>query len=131
MKLFVIAAEGDGPKREIHNERTPMQDAATRPQWLDEGLYPFRSHFVEINGNRVHFIDEENGPTPLLLHGNPTWSFLYRHIITQLSRRFRCVAVDYPGFGLSSARPGTVLSRVSTPLCLSSSSWRWTYVKWE
>ncbi len=83
-----------------------MQDKATHPQWLDEKLYPFQSHFVEIAGNRIHFIDEGQGPILLLLHGNPTWSFLYRHIITRLSPRFRCVAVDYPGFGLSTARPG-------------------------
>ncbi len=83
-----------------------MQDTVTRPQWLDERLYPFQSRFVEIEGNRIHYVDEGRGPTLLLLHGNPTWSFLYRHIITRLSRQFRCVAVDYPGFGLSLARPG-------------------------
>ncbi len=83
-----------------------MQDRSTRPQWLDEKLYPFQSRFVEIEGNRIHYVDEGRGPTLLLLHGNPTWSFLYRHIIRGLSRQFRCVAVDYPGFGLSSARPG-------------------------
>ncbi len=83
-----------------------MQNTAIRPQWLNEQLYPFQSRFVEIEGNRIHYVDEGSGPTLLLLHGNPTWSFLYRHIITQLTRQFRCVAVDYPGFGLSSARPG-------------------------
>ncbi len=82
-----------------------MQNAAIRPQWLDEQIYPFQDRFVEIEGNRIHYVDEGSGPTLLLLHGNPTWSFLYRHIIPRLSRRFRCVAVDYPGFGLSSARP--------------------------
>jgi len=89
-----------------HNQRTTMQGTTTRPQWLDEKLYPFQSRFVEIEGNQIHYVDEGRGPTLLLLHGNPTWSFLYRHIIIRLSRRFRCVAVDYPGFGLSSARPG-------------------------
>ncbi len=83
-----------------------MQDPATRPQWLNEQLYPFQSRFIEIEGNRIHYVDEGSGPTLLLLHGNPTWSFLYRHIITGLSPRFRCVAVDYPGFGLSTARQG-------------------------
>jgi haloalkane dehalogenase len=82
------------------------QSAPPRPPWLDEKLYPFRSHFIEIAGNRIHYIDEGQGPTLLLLHGNPTWSFLYRHIIPRLSRQFRCVAVDYPGFGLSAPGPG-------------------------
>ncbi len=85
---------------------TTVQETAPSPPWLDEQLYPFQSHFVEIEGNQVHYVDEGRGPTLLLLHGNPTWSFLYRHIVKRLSHRFRCVAVDYPGFGLSSARPG-------------------------
>ena len=50
--------------------------------------------------------DEGSGPTLLLLHGNPTWSFLYRDVIRALRDEFRCVALDYPGFGLSSPRPG-------------------------
>jgi haloalkane dehalogenase len=83
-----------------------MQDPTIRPPWLDEKLYPFRSHFIEIDSNQIHFVDEGSGPTLLLLHGNPSWSFLYRHVIRRLSHQFRCVALDYPGFGLSSARPG-------------------------
>src|SRR2546425_7184511 len=43
--------------------------------------------------------------TLLFLHGNPTWSFMYRDVIRALRDDFRCVALDYPGFGLSSARP--------------------------
>ena len=82
-----------------------MQDS-TSPQWLDKDLYPFQNRFLEIDGNRIHYVDEGHGPALLLLHGNPTWSFLYRQIISGLSSQFRCVAVDYPGFGLSSARHG-------------------------
>lgn len=76
------------------------------PAWLDRTLFPFASRFVEVDGNQVHYIDEGSGPTLLLLHGNPTWSFLYRHIVTELRSDFRCVALDYPGFGLSTARAG-------------------------
>jgi haloalkane dehalogenase len=54
----------------------------------------------------VHFIDEGTGPVFLGLHGNPTWSFLYRHIVRGLREQFRCVALDYPGFGLSTSPPG-------------------------
>ena len=43
-------------------------DTIQRPQWLDEQLYPFQSHFVEIEGNHIHYIDEGSGPTLLLLH---------------------------------------------------------------
>jgi haloalkane dehalogenase len=88
------------------SHRTTSHERAARPPWLDQQLYPFQSRFVAIDGNQIHYLDEGRGPTLLLLHGNPTWSFLYRHIISRLSRRFRCVALDYPGFGLSSPRPG-------------------------
>lgn len=49
----------------------------------------------------MHYIDVGGGIPILLLHGNPTWSFLYRKIVLQLQDGFRCIAVDYPGFGLS------------------------------
>jgi haloalkane dehalogenase len=75
------------------------------PGWVPEELYPFESRFEEIDGARVHYVDEGDGPPLLLLHGNPTWSFLYREIIRGLRDRFRCVAVDHPGFGLSKAGP--------------------------
>jgi haloalkane dehalogenase len=67
----------------------------------DQTLYPFRSRWLDSSAGRVHFIDEGEGAPILFLHGNPTWSFLYRGVITRLRRRFRCIAIDYPGFGLS------------------------------
>jgi len=79
---------------------------ATRPGWVDDELFPFESRFADVGGARVHYIDEGEGPVFLGLHGNPTWSFLYRHIVTGLRDRFRCIALDYPGFGLSLAPPG-------------------------
>ena len=81
-------------------------DRQTRPAWVPEDLYPFESHYDDVGGSRVHYVDEGTGPPLLLLHGNPTWSFLYRNIITGLRDRYRCVAVDHPGFGLSSPAPG-------------------------
>ncbi len=74
-----------------------------RPGWVPADLYPFEDHYAEIDGARVHYVDEGSGPPLLLLHGNPTWSFLYRDVIKGLSERFRCIALDYPGFGLSRA----------------------------
>ena len=76
------------------------------PDWLDRTLFPFTSRVLNIEGNSIHYIDEGSGPTLLLLHGNPTWSFLYRHIVQTLSSHFRCIALDYPGFGLSIAKSG-------------------------
>ncbi|MDR3661210.1 MAG: alpha/beta fold hydrolase [Mycobacterium sp.] len=76
-----------------------------RPAWVDDELFPFECRFLTIDGHRVHYIDEGSGPTLLFLHGNPTWSFDYRDVITSLRQDFRCIAVDYPGFGLSTAAP--------------------------
>jgi pimeloyl-ACP methyl ester carboxylesterase len=67
-------------------------------------IYPFRSHWKKVQGHRIHYVDEgaDGGkPTVILLHGNPTWSFLYREIIPGISHVCRAVAPDYLGFGLS------------------------------
>jgi haloalkane dehalogenase len=76
------------------------------PAWLDRDLFPFQSRYVEVDGNQIHYIDEGLGPVLLCLHGNPTWSFVYRDIVRALTPYRRCIALDYPGFGLSAARPG-------------------------
>jgi haloalkane dehalogenase len=73
---------------------------------IDPALYPFRSRWLDASVGRVHYIDEGEGPPILFLHGNPTWSFLYRGVVARLRRRFRCIAIDYPGFGLSDHPPG-------------------------
>ena len=78
----------------------------SRPDWVSDELFPFASRFVELDGHVVHHVDEGRGPVLLLLHGNPTWSFLYRDVIRLLRDDFRCVALDLPGFGLSEAAPG-------------------------
>jgi haloalkane dehalogenase len=83
-----------------------LADDTARPTWLTDELYPFESHYADIGGARVHYVDEGSGPPLLLLHGNPTWSFLYRDLIKELRDQFRCIAPDHPGFGLSSAAPG-------------------------
>lgn len=77
-----------------------------RPDWVDASLYPFRDRWIDHDGSTVHAIDEGNGTTLLMLHSNPTWSFMFRHVVRALRDEFRCVAVDYPGFGLSRAAPG-------------------------
>jgi haloalkane dehalogenase len=79
---------------------------ATTPSWIPADLYPFSSRFADVAGARVDYLDEGDGPPLLLLHGNPTWSFLYRDVVKGLRDRFRCIAVDHPGFGLSQPQPG-------------------------
>ncbi|MEV0296245.1 haloalkane dehalogenase [Nocardia sp. NPDC050710] len=72
----------------------------------DGSLYPFESRWFDSSVGWVHYIDEGAGPTLLFCHGAPTWSFLYRHIVKELRDRYRCIAVDYPGFGLSERPAG-------------------------
>ncbi len=67
----------------------------------DEKLFPFESRWFESSAGRVHYIDEGVGPPILFCHGSPTWSFVYRHIVSGLRDRYRCIAADYLGFGLS------------------------------
>jgi haloalkane dehalogenase len=72
----------------------------------DPRLYPFESRWFDSSRGRLHYIDEGSGPPILLCHGNPTWSFLYRDIVIALRDRFRCIAPDYLGFGLSERPAG-------------------------
>jgi cis-3-alkyl-4-acyloxetan-2-one decarboxylase len=72
------------------------------------GTFPFEAHFLRAGKTNLHYVDE--GPSeaaPLLfLHGNPTWSYLWRRPIADLSGRgHRCVAIDHMGFGRSEKPP--------------------------
>src|SRR5512137_1504637 len=63
--------------------------------------FPFRPNYLEIAGVRVHYLDEGAGETVLCLHGEPSWSYLYRKMIPTLSPRLRVIAPDFIGFGRS------------------------------
>ena len=63
--------------------------------------YPFKPHYTELDGMRMHYVDEGHGDPILLLHGEPDWSYLYRKMIPQLATAFRVIAPDYFGFGRS------------------------------
>src|SRR5690348_5858310 len=63
--------------------------------------YGFEPHYADFEGMRLHYLDEGSGDPVLLLHGEPTWSYLYRKMIPALTARFRVVAPDYLGFGRS------------------------------
>jgi haloalkane dehalogenase len=71
------------------------------PRWLVRE-YPFRRREIEVDGYRMHLVDEGEGAPVLLLHGNPTWSFLWRKVIPLVVQAgLRAVAPDLIGFGLS------------------------------
>jgi len=65
--------------------------------------YPFAGNTLELaDGVRMHYLDEGRGPVVLMLHGNPTWSFYYRRLVTTLAAAgFRCIVPDHVGCGLS------------------------------
>ena len=71
------------------------------PEWIDRDEFPFVVHTHDTPDGRMAFVDEGEGQTLLFVHGNPSWSFLYRHLIRSLSAEYRCIAVDHLGFGLS------------------------------
>ena len=63
--------------------------------------FDFRPNYLDQDGLRMHYLDEGEGDPVLLLHGEPTWSFLYRKLIPPLAAGARCIAPDYFGFGRS------------------------------
>ncbi|WP_438002125.1 alpha/beta fold hydrolase [Sorangium sp. So ce185] len=74
---------------------------------IPRAMFDVDHRFVELpSGARVHYVDEGQGETLLFLHGNPAWSFQWRELIHGLRGSYRCVALDYPGFGLSEAPAG-------------------------
>lgn len=64
-------------------------------------LYPFTSHYRLLNGFNYHYIDQGQGDPIVMVHGNPTWSFYFRELITALSPNFRTIVPDHIGCGLS------------------------------
>jgi haloalkane dehalogenase len=75
--------------------RTPEERFADLPG------YAYEPHYLDQDGLRMHYIDEGAGDPVLLLHGEPTWSFLHRKLIAELAGSARCIAPDYFGFGRS------------------------------
>lgn len=75
--------------------RTPDERFANLPG------YHFMPHYLDINGARVHYIDEDTGDPILCLHGEPSWVYLYRKMIPPLTQQHRVLAMDFIGFGRS------------------------------
>ncbi len=69
--------------------------------FIPEKHFPFESKFLDYKGFKLHYIDEGSGPVVMLLHGNPTWSFFYRNVISHLKKFHRVISIDYIGCGLS------------------------------
>ncbi len=63
--------------------------------------YPFTPRFFDINGNRIAYLDEGSGPAIVCVHGNPTWSYMYRQVVSDFSKEYRVIALDHIGCGFS------------------------------
>ena len=86
-KVDVIGSLGDG--------YIPLGERSLYPQ------YDFKSHFWQVGSHRLHYVDEGTGPVVVMVHGNPTWSYFYRHLIQLLAPQYRIIAIDHMGCGLS------------------------------
>ncbi|NOK11175.1 alpha/beta fold hydrolase [Corallococcus exercitus] len=95
--LLLGVLEAVGVVRAVSSERaSPVRELA------DAG-----SRFITLpSGARIHYVEEGQGETLLFLHGNPAWSYQWRELIRGLRGSYRCIALDYPGFGLSEAPAG-------------------------
>lgn len=74
----------------------------TVPDWLDRARWPWTPRRYGDPDGAMAYVDEGDGPSLLLVHGTPTWSIEWAAVIDGLRDRFRCIAVDHLGFGLSS-----------------------------
>ncbi len=73
---------------------------SVRPDWLPEAEYPFQIRNMKLGEQSVAYVDEGKGSTLLFVHTG-MWSFIFRDVILRLRDDFRCITLDFPGFGLS------------------------------
>jgi len=101
------ALETTGVVAALASERVAPPGPAGLAFEIPRAMFDADHKFVNLpSGARIHYVDEGEGETLLFLHGNPAWSFQWRELIHGLRGSHRCVALDYPGFGLSQARAG-------------------------
>jgi len=82
------------------NALAPAADPLA-PSWLDRSLWPWAGRPLPTSQGRVHVTEVGSGPPVLFVHGTPTWSIDWRHVIADLQADHRCIALDHLGFGLS------------------------------
>ena len=88
--------------------------------------FPYHPQYVQIDGMRMHYIDEGRGDPILCLHGEPTWSYLYRKLIPTLVAGNRVIAPDFIGFGRSDKLP----NRSDYTLRYTTIRWQRSFDRW-
>ena len=68
---------------------------------ISTDIYPFENSYLDLNGLRLHYLDEGNGDPVVMVHGNPTWSIYYRNLVHALKGSFRAIVPDHMGCGFS------------------------------
>lgn len=68
---------------------------------IDPEIYPFHGNYLDLDGIRMHYLDEGRGDPVVMLHGNPSWSIYYRNLVIALRGNYRCIVPDHIGCGLS------------------------------
>jgi haloalkane dehalogenase len=68
---------------------------------IPKDIYPFKNSYLDLNGLRLHYLDEGSGDPVVMVHGNPTWSIYYRNLIHALKDSFRMIVPDHMGCGFS------------------------------
>lgn len=68
--------------------------------------FPFESRHALVDGVRIHYVEAGVGAPVLFVHGNPTWSYLWRNILPTIAETHRAIALDLPGFGRSERPAG-------------------------
>jgi haloalkane dehalogenase len=68
---------------------------------IPRDLYPFEGRYLDLDGLRLHYLDEGTGEAVVAVHGNPTWSFYYRDLVRELRNDYRVIVPDHMGCGLS------------------------------
>ncbi|ASJ97028.1 alpha/beta fold hydrolase [Shewanella marisflavi] len=66
-----------------------------------DSLFPFKRNYLDRNGHKLHYVNEGQGEPVVMVHGNPSWSFYYRNLISSLSPTHQCIVPDHIGCGLS------------------------------
>lgn len=70
-----------------------------------DGTFPFAPHYHQVDDFAMHYVDEGSGEPLVMLHGDPTWGYLFRNFIPPLSGRYRCIVPDHMGMGKSGTPP--------------------------
>lgn len=96
----MVTHASTSPGATAFDSRRGSEPSERLPEWLRQ-VYPFHLQSAVVNAHRMNYVDEGQGRPVLMLHGNPTWSIYFRHLIAGLRDRFRIIAPDHIGCGLS------------------------------